>query len=259
MPKYFSEKNKYVVDEPSLLTINGSVDIQYAGGTEHKDGEFTIQVGNIESYNPTKIEQEPLSDPNPTPTEPGESGGGSEQGGESGEGNDPVTPTPSGNSVGFILVNECGKEVRLSGRVTLNISQTPTNWDTSTQVSANINGPTNGESWSKNTVSINAGESYSWTASVDSRYTNGNYYFVSTDKPEISLYSIYLYTRTYRRSKNKTEGSTGIYTVTPLQSTKLLNGGTYVLRITNMYEDATLDPNDTTKGYVVLPIGKEKL
>lgn len=85
MLKYFDAKDKYVVDEPSLWTVNGSVDIQYAGGTEHKSGNFTIQVGNIESYNPTEIEQEPEPEVTPNPSSGGSSSG-SGDGGESGGG-----------------------------------------------------------------------------------------------------------------------------------------------------------------------------
>ena len=40
MLKY--SKNTIVVDEPSLWTVNGVMDIKYAGGTEHKSGKFTV-------------------------------------------------------------------------------------------------------------------------------------------------------------------------------------------------------------------------
>lgn len=152
MLKYFDAKDKYVVDEPSLWTVNGSVDIQYAGGTEHKDGEFTIQVGNIESYNPTEIEQEPLPNPNPTPTEPGESGGGSggdneggNSGGQEGGGDNPDTPinpdpTPSGSEkITFKLINNSGVEARFNGKVTLNVWNDPNYLSTTPE-----------EEWSRN-------------------------------------------------------------------------------------------------------------
>ena len=48
----------------------------------------------------------------------------------------PTTPvTPSGDgSITFTIQNQCGYEVRLSGRVTLNISPSPSSWGSSFQV-----------------------------------------------------------------------------------------------------------------------------
>lgn len=171
MLKYFDAKDKYVVDEPSLWTVNGSVDIQYAGGTEHKSGNFTIQVGNIESYNPTELDPEPEPEITPTPTPSGggdtPSGGGDEPGGggETPGGDTPVTPdpTPSGSEkITFRLVNNSGVEARFNGKITLNLwndvnylSTTPEEeWSRNVQVECTFTG---GQK-SNNYIRIPAGE-----------------------------------------------------------------------------------------------------
>ena len=124
MLKYFSDKNKYVVDEPSLWTINGSVDIQYAGGTKHESGKLTVQVGNIESYVP--IEKDTISPYIPPTNSDDENNNGDNntpsgevdptpQGGGNDPGTDPGTdPTPSGDMIVRIkLVNGRGDTVRM--------------------------------------------------------------------------------------------------------------------------------------------------
>lgn len=256
MPKYFSEKNKYVVDEPSLLTINGSVDIQYAGGTEHKDGEFTIQIGNIESYNPTEIESEEIPEVNPTPVTP-----------EIPEEDDtPVTPdpTPSSGDVTFILTNNCGHEVRLSGRAAIHITNgSTTDWSDSNviQTTSDMHGATVGASWAYNDIIIPVGGKYTWHPNIPNKYTSGGYYFMSRDKdpnnPNVYIYAIYLYSRIWRKSKSKTEGSTAMYRVQPLTG-ELKSGNTYYLSLYKMNDDATLDPDQNGK-YVILDYLKTTL
>lgn len=121
MLKYFDAKDKYVVDEPSLWTVNGSVDIQYAGGTEHKDGEFTIQVGNIESYNPTELDQEPVPEIIPNPSGGGNSGGSEQGSGDNPGGNEGQDPIPTGNhdviSFGVNITNAHGSAIELVGEI----------------------------------------------------------------------------------------------------------------------------------------------
>ena len=284
MPKYFSEKNKYILDEPSLLTINGSVDIQYAGGTEHKDGEFTIQVGNIESYNPTEIEQEPLPDPNPTPTEPGESGGGSEGdneggnsgsqegGGESGGGTTPVVPSGNtcyveqtgGSGIKYVIHNQTGIEARLSGGVVLNLSRSPNDWDNSTQAYAHMHAPTIGSSYAYNDIIIPAGETYtSPTVTTitgiyypDTNFMDGTWYFMNTER-SLYMHSIFLYSRIWNNNDNESQGSNHMYwAANPPQNAKLQNGITIHLFLTNVNPEATLQNASTGTGqsghYVIL-------
>ena len=172
----------------------------------------------------------------------------------------PVTPpTPGGgNGVTFVLQNNCGKEVRLTGRVTLNISTNPTNWASSIQVPANPHGPQIGASWAYNDIIIPAGGSYTWTTNeIPAQYTSGSYYLMSTDKDQYN-YSIYLYSRIWRTSKGKTEGSTGMYRVYPLQNARLQNGTTYYLNLYWANPEASLDPDRSGK-YIILGYGKTSL
>lgn len=173
--------------------------------------------------------------------------------------NPPTPPTPGGgNGVTFVLQNNCGKEVRLTGRVTLNISTNPTNWASSIQVPANPHGPQVGASWAYNDIIIPAGGSYSWTTNeIPAAYTAGNYYLMSTDKDQYN-YSIYLYSRIWRTSKGKTEGSTGMYRVYPLQNARLQNGTTYYLNLYWANPEASLDPDRSGK-YIILGYGKQSL
>jgi hypothetical protein len=171
---------------------------------------------------------------------------------------DPVNPPiPVGNEITFVIQNNCGKEVRLSGRVTLNIGANPNDWGSSIQVSSDIHGPQVGASWAYNDIIIPAGGSYSWKPSISTAYTNGNYYFMTRDKDQYN-YSIYLYSRIWRTSKGKTEGSTGMYRVYPLQNTKLQRGMTYTLNLYWANPEASLDPDRSGK-YIILGYGKQSL
>lgn len=276
MLKYFDAKDKYVVDEPSLWTVNGSVDIQYAGGTEHKSGNFTIQVGNIESYNPTELDSEPEPEIIPTPTPSGgedtPSGGGDEPGGggETPGGDTPVTPepTPTGSGIIFRLTNNCGREVRLSGKVILNVSKSPTDWTNSTQVNANFHPATVGSSWAYNDIIIPIGGTYTSPAvtTIDGIYMpsvnflDNSWYFMNTDDPNnIYQHSIKLYSRIWNTQKNESSGSDNMYWIgTPPQNTKLQNGKTINLVINNTNSEATLQPNNTGH-YVILEQYKTSL
>ena len=121
MPKYFDEEERYVIDEPSLLTISGSVDIQYAEGTAHQDGDFTIQIGNIESYNPTSLPSEPA--PEITPQQPS---GDNEESGD----DNPTTPQNPGDDnptipsteTGYLILNNTSNEdIYITGFIMLSI------------------------------------------------------------------------------------------------------------------------------------------
>lgn len=128
MLKYFSDKNKYIVDEPSLWTINGSVDIQYAGGTKHESGKLTVQVGNIESYVP--IEKDTISpyipptnsdDENNNGVNTNPEPGSNEPGTSEEPGDTPINPgTSDGNPVINInvnITNATSSSVQLDGRL----------------------------------------------------------------------------------------------------------------------------------------------
>ena len=168
------------------------------------------------------------------------------------------TPEPGDSLVTFVLQNQCGREVRLSGRSYIHITTgSTTDWASAVQVASNMHGPTKGSSWAWNDISIQDGGTYTWKASIPNRYLSGNYYFMSTDK-DTNNPAIYLYSRIWRRSTGETEGSTGIYRVYPLQNTILAENGTYTLVLYSVSPRATLDP-DQTGDYVILDLGKENL
>ena len=290
MLKYFDEKDKYVVDEPSLWTVNGSVDIQYAGGTEHKSGNFTIQVGNIESYNPTELEaeKEPEVTPTPTPSGGGDepSGGGDtpSDGSDTPGGDTPVTPdptpTPSGNGITFKITNTCGKEIRLSGKVKINASRTPTNWNDYIELDANFHGPQSGSSWNQNDIiipnntskeltianvtyamSYNSANPLGYTdSSLSGNLANGTWYFMNMDNPNNQYkHPINLYSRIWKNLKNESEGSNDMYRINNYpQNTLITAGQTYNLEINWMNPKAELAPS-TSKEYSILEYGKTTL
>ena len=119
--------------------------IEHAGSTDTAsipdDANLTIQIGNIESYNPTSLSPEPEPEIIPNPQEGGNSGGsggsgsqgeGSEQeGGDTpsggGEGQDPTpTPTPGDTNsplnnpvitIGINLKNNTSSSIYLDGEI----------------------------------------------------------------------------------------------------------------------------------------------
>lgn len=236
MLKYFDAKDKYVVDEPSLWTVNGSVDIQYAGGTEHKSGNFTIQVGNIESYNPTELDPEPEPEITPNPQGGSESGegesGSGEQGGEQGGGenppsggDDPVTPvdptpTPSGNyNVKIIIKNETGRTIQSTGEIRLYVGD---------HIGINTYLPGANEAAGAK-YAFNLGENdysnYTINCSVNgSSNPVSNYTGQSVN--DVKIYD-------YRHWQDTDAGFTSsVDTLDNRCNTTLINGGTYIIKLT---------------------------
>lgn len=170
-------------------------------------------------------------------------------------------PQPTGNIV-FVLQNNCGKEVRLSGRIILNLSRNPNNWSGSIQTDASIHGPQVGTSWAYNDIIIAPGLSYTATIpSIDNTYTDGTWYFINYDSNEYN-HTVFLYSRIWRVSKKETEGSNNMYVITPLQNTALKKGQTYTFSITGFNKEASLAPNTTTDSgtaasYYILEYGKQ--
>lgn len=112
-----------------------------------------------------------------------------------------------------------------------------------------MHGPTVGSSWAYNSIIIPNGDTYEWHPDIPDTYTNGGYYFMSIDKDENNP-AIYLYSRIYRTSDGKTEGSTGMYRVHPLTG-ELKKGNTYYLTLYKVNDRATLDP-DKSGHYIIL-------
>ena len=88
-------------------------------------------------------------------------------------------------------------------------------------------------------------------------FTDGSWYFMNSDDGEY-MHSIFLYTRIWQKSKNKSTGSNHMYVVSPPQYTILQRGYTYYLTMTWKNPDATLDPDQTGR-YVILGYGKTGL
>ena len=160
----------------------------------------------------------------------------------------------SSDGIKFKLVNNCGKEVRLSGKIILNVSRDPNDWTNSTQANANIHGPQVGDSWAYNDIIIPVGESYTATINtIDNVYpdyagtnfTDGTWYFMNADNGEYG-HTVFLYARMWQVSKSKTTGGNHVYVVTPLQNTKLQNNKTYTFTINWFNPEASLAPSTTT-------------
>lgn len=170
-----------------------------------------------------------------------------------------------GNGIKFVITNNCGVEARFSGKVILNVSRNPNDWANSTQVNANMHGPTSGTSWAYNDIIIPAGQSYTSPeiTTIDGIYmpgvnfTDGTWYLMNSDNG-IYVHAFYLYTRIWNTRKNESSGSNHMYVAAPLQNTKLLRGYTYYLNLHWTNPEATIDPVKTGH-YVVLGYGKTGL
>lgn len=300
MEKYKFENNKAVVDQPSIITISKtSVSIEHAGSTDTEDipdAGLTIQVGNIESYNPTPINTEPVPEVNPTqPDNPGGSGeepggesGGDNEGGNSGSqegssasggGTTPVVQSGNtcyveqtgGNGIKYVIHNQTGIEARLSGGVVLNLSKNPNDWEGSTQAYAHMHAPTIGSSYAYNDIIIPIGGSYtSPTVTTitgiyqpDTNFLDGTWYFMNTER-SLYMHSIFIYSRIWNNHDKESQGSNHMYwAVNPPQNAKLQNGITIHLFLTNVNPEATLQDASTGSGqsghYVILDYQKTGL
>ena len=250
MEKYKFENNKAVVDQPSIITISStSVSIEHAGSTDTAsipdDANLTIQIGNIESYNPTEIEQEPVPEVTPNPSEGGSSGGqqgggesgGDNEGGNSGSqeggGDNPDTPinpdpTPSGNGNITIKVNNrTGGEIRLCGEVIMNISRHPldTSWsDVKTLQVDFVNPHSHGWANETNDRVIANGSYTTWTCSVDSQYLDGTYGIMQCSTNNEYGVPLYLYCKYYNKEKGTVSQGNGMYH-TVVNSRQILQSG----------------------------------
>ena len=170
-----------------------------------------------------------------------------------------------GNGIKFVITNNTGVEARFSGKVILNVSRNPNDWANSTQVNANMHGPTSGTSWAYNDIIIPAGQSYTSPeiTTIDGIYmsgvnfTDGSWYLMNSDNG-VYVHAFYLYTRIWNTRKNESSGSNHMYVATPLQNTKLLRGYTYYLNLHWKNPEATIDPIKTGH-YVILGYGKTHL
>ena len=122
MEKYKFENNKAVVDQPSIITISStSVSIEHAGSTDTTsipdDANLTIQIGNIESYNPTSLPSEPA--PEITPQQP--SGDNEEPSDNPTNPQNPGddNPTPSTETGYLILHNTSNEDIYITGHIYL--------------------------------------------------------------------------------------------------------------------------------------------
>lgn len=66
--------NSVVIDQPSILKITGSVTIMHASGIDTLDENPTIQIGNIESYDPITPNPVEAEEIETTPSQGGQSG-----------------------------------------------------------------------------------------------------------------------------------------------------------------------------------------
>lgn len=308
MEKYKFENNKAVVDQPCIITISkSSVSIEHASNTDNTDipdAGLTIQVGNIESYNPTNLSPEPEPEITPTPTPSGggdtPSGGGDEPGGDNpggdtpGGGDNPDTPVnpdvPSGSGIILNITNNCGKEVRLSGKIVLNVGKNPNSWDNvnnATQVEANMY--QNGADTHTNHISIPVGGTYTsklmqTTKIYDrdiykngvkiqlgspsySELINGSWHILGVQNPTNLSMPIYLYSAfeygnaapdDSSHTRNEAHSSSSMYITGVPNTTLVQNGKTYNLNITKTMQETsgnsmTLQP-DMTGYYVVLQV-----
>ena len=164
-------------------------------------------------------------------------------------------------------MNNCGVEARFSGKVIINVSNSPTNWGFYRQVNANMHGPTVGSSWAYNDIIIPPGGSYTSPeiTTIDpadgqaaANFTDGNWYFMNYDNGPYG-HTVFLYTREYSRSRNSTSGSQHMYWATPLQNTKLLRGYTYYLNLAYKNPDASVWPDMSGSRYIILGYQKTGL
>ena len=169
------------------------------------------------------------------------------------------TPTPTGNGITFVITNNTGVEARLSGKVILNVSRNPNDWDNSTQINANIHGPQSGTSFAYNDIIIPSGGTYTSpeVTTIDGIYMpsvnfwDGTWYFMNTNSGEY-MHSVFLYSRIWNTQKNESSGSNHMYVVTnPPQNTKIQKGITVNLTLDWLNPEATLQP-DNSGHYVIL-------
>lgn len=166
--------------------------------------------------------------------------------------------TSSSDGITFKIKNSLDVEVRLSGKVILNVSKSPTDWTNSTQVNANLHDPQNGDSWDRNDIIIQPGSTYTGIAqSITGIYlpttdfTDGTWYFMNADNG-LYMHSVFLYSRIWNTQKNESSGSNHMYVVSnPPQNTKIQMGITINLIIDWINPEATLQP-DNSGHYVIL-------
>lgn len=170
-------------------------------------------------------------------------------------------PTPTGDGITFKIKNSLNTEVRLSGKVILNLSKNPNDWANSTQANANMHAPTVGSSWAYNDIIIPAGGSYTspvittidavYPQYAGTNFTDGTWYFMNADNG-LYMHSVFLYSRIWNTQKNESSGSNHMYVVSnPPQNTKVQMGITINLVIDWINPEATLQP-DNTGHYVIL-------
>jgi hypothetical protein len=220
--------------EAAIMTVyDDHVEIKKLGYTRNSDGSYTSYGSSITDRTLT-INSDGSGTNNDTAPE--------------------IDEGSSSDEIKFILNNNCGKEVRLSGKIILNLSRDPNDWTNSTQANANMHGPQVSGSFAYNDIIIPVGGSYTANISVidnvypdyaGTDFTDGTWYFMNADSSEF-VHTVYIYSRIWRVSRNETTGSNHIYVTNPLSNTILQNNRTYTFNITWFNPEASLAPSTTT-------------
>lgn len=253
--KYYETKQKFPSDFPdyyyyeSVEKIGANTTIKLSTKNSAEKVGATLYVNTVDPVTPVNPDPGPVTPVTPV---------------------DPVVVPgqavyTGGNGIKFVITNNCGVEARFSGKVILNVSRNPNDWANSTQVNANMHGPTSGTSWACNDIIILPGKSYTSPeiTTIDGIYmpgvnfTDGSWYLMNSDNGPY-VHAFYLYTRIWNTRKNESSGSNHMYVATPLQNTKLLRGYTYYLNLHWKNPEATIDPIKTGH-YVILGYGKTHL
>ena len=244
--KYYETKQKFPSDFPdyyyyeSVEKIGANTTIKLSTKNSAEKVGATLYVKTVDPVTPVNPDPGPVTPVTPV---------------------DPVVVPgqavyTGGNGIKFVITNNCGVEARFSGKVILNVSRNPNDWANSTQVNANMHGPTSGTSWAQSYTSPEI-------TTIDGIYipgvnfTDGSWYLMNSDNG-VYVHAFYLYTRIWNTRKNESSGSNHMYVATPLQNTKLLRGYTYYLNLHWKNPEATIDPIKTGH-YVILGYGKTHL
>lgn len=292
--KYDFNNNQEEIAEPSIVRINkDQVSIIHASSTDvteiPDDEELIIQIGNIESYNPSTLspEPEPENIPNNNGGNNSSQGNGSENGGgsESGSSTVPIingdTVTIGNKTYGTVHVNiqnDTGSEIRLYGEMLICASRTPSNWNNAIQISADFIRPHNPDWYSyPNTVSIGIGQSCSINCLVETKYLDGTYYLMEGQSASDYVTPVWLYSVYYNTRDNTVNWGQALYHIEKNEiRQQLSNGATiYVTADRLKLSDESPRVTDTTVAisgtttevnnlpntihYVVLPIGEKTL
>lgn len=244
--KYYETVNKIGVN--TAITLSTESEAKAAGATLYVKPEETPVVTPVD---PGPSDPDPVVIPTPPVT------GGS------------YAQYTGGNGIRFVIMNNTGVEARFNGEVVLNLCKDPNVWleadaqGRSHQVYAHMHTPT-----SYNDIIIPAGGTYTSpeiTAITgiyfpNTNYTDGSWYFPNGDKPNNQyMHSLFLYTRIWSKSRNKSTGSQNIYVAAPPQNTKLQRGYTYYLNLNWKNPDASLAPDYSGSKYYILEKGKTGL